>query len=203
MKNGSFKITGFVWVDKGAPPTSFPKPDHHPKAVVRALWWCCKDVIHYSFSQPGHAVTAESCCCDLDESMRFCKNCGWQWWMKKGRSCCLKVTHLTNHSAKIDPFRYRSSPSSSIFPTLPPLTTPFSELLVLICVRNISLIWPMLNVVSLTWLIHVLSVFIAKGEIHYPLAGKIILILVVCTSIDKVVVKLSSSSLKYAICFGD
>lgn len=61
---------GLVWVDKDAPPKTFPKPDLHPKKVMITVWWCCKGVIHYSFLQPGQPVTAESYCCDLEQMYR-------------------------------------------------------------------------------------------------------------------------------------
>ena len=57
---------GYVWVDKHAPPTTFPKPNLHPQKVLLSVWWCCNGVIHYNFLQPGQTITAESYCRDLD-----------------------------------------------------------------------------------------------------------------------------------------
>ena len=57
---------GYVWVDKHAPPTAFPKPNLHPKKILLTVWRCCKGVIHYSLLQPGQTVTAESYCRDLE-----------------------------------------------------------------------------------------------------------------------------------------
>lgn len=57
---------GYVWVDKHAPPSTFPKPNLHPKKILLSVWWCCKGLIHYSFLQPGQTITADSYCRDLE-----------------------------------------------------------------------------------------------------------------------------------------
>ena len=49
---------GYVWVDKSAPISTFPKPNLYPKNIVLTVWWRCNGVIHYSFLQPGQTVTA-------------------------------------------------------------------------------------------------------------------------------------------------
>ncbi|VDL87437.1 unnamed protein product [Nippostrongylus brasiliensis] len=55
----------YVWLGKDCPPTSFPKPDLHPKRDMLTVWWFSKDLIQYRILQPGQTITAETYCCDL------------------------------------------------------------------------------------------------------------------------------------------
>ena len=57
---------GYVWVDKHAPASTFPKPNLHPKKILLTVWWCCSGVIHYNFLQSGQTITTESYCCDFE-----------------------------------------------------------------------------------------------------------------------------------------
>ncbi|KFD61383.1 hypothetical protein M514_11743 [Trichuris suis] len=60
----------YLWLDKHAPPTSFPKPSLYPRKVLLSVWWCAREVIHYTFLEPGETITADVCCHELTIMMK-------------------------------------------------------------------------------------------------------------------------------------
>ena len=61
-KNG-FYINNQRWpglcLDQEEAPKHFPKSNLHPKRVIVTVWWSAAQLVHYSFPNPGEAITSE------------------------------------------------------------------------------------------------------------------------------------------------
>uniref|UniRef100_A0A5S6QNF3 Mos1 transposase HTH domain-containing protein n=1 Tax=Trichuris muris TaxID=70415 RepID=A0A5S6QNF3_TRIMR len=55
------------WLDKGAAPKRFPKPDVHQKKVMLTVWWSATGIIHYNILKAGETVTAQTYCSELEK----------------------------------------------------------------------------------------------------------------------------------------
>lgn len=55
------------WLDVGAKPGTFPKPDLHPKKVQLSVWWTSRKVIHYSILEQGEIINGKRYCKEIRE----------------------------------------------------------------------------------------------------------------------------------------
>lgn len=55
------------WLDVGAKPGTFPKPDLHPKKVQLSVWWTSRKIIHYSILEQGEIINGKRYCKEIRE----------------------------------------------------------------------------------------------------------------------------------------
>ena len=55
------------WFDCDESPKQFPRLKLHPQKIMVTVWWCAKDVVHYSFLNANQSITAEVYCNQLDK----------------------------------------------------------------------------------------------------------------------------------------
>uniref|UniRef100_A0A5S6Q1Y9 HTH_48 domain-containing protein n=1 Tax=Trichuris muris TaxID=70415 RepID=A0A5S6Q1Y9_TRIMR len=55
------------WLDRGAAPKQFPKPNQHQRKVMVSVWWSRRGLISYTFFKPGETITAEKYCHEIEK----------------------------------------------------------------------------------------------------------------------------------------
>ncbi|KAK6730461.1 hypothetical protein RB195_007123 [Necator americanus] len=90
---------GFVWVDKDAPPNTFPKADSSKRKSCAYSLVVCRGLNHYGFMQADQTITAESYCCDLEHIYEKLQKL-WPAVVNKGGPILLQAIYRTNHLAQ-------------------------------------------------------------------------------------------------------
>ena len=55
------------WLDRDKAPHHFPNPKNYQKHIMVTVWWFAAGLIHYSYLNPGEAITTEKYCEQIDE----------------------------------------------------------------------------------------------------------------------------------------
>ena len=54
------------WLSPGQAPVPTPRPELHQKKVLLSVWWDIRGVVHLELLEPGHTITAEVYCQQLE-----------------------------------------------------------------------------------------------------------------------------------------